>query len=398
MDAEHAARQALECIKMRFVDSRTRAVLARLLFGLAAVSACKSPTLPPKTIIIPPPVVSCPAAPTVTATSGQSAVATYASATVTGGTAPVTLGCIPQSGSTFPVGSSPVVCTATDAVARTAGCTFQVSVLPPVPRLTVRTILAFGDSITEGEVPEPGEFPPPRPSYVQLHNAYPAALRTLLASRYTTQTVGLVNALTVFSNNSTDCRVNPVAPPADVVVVNAGCLGEEAQKSETVARLHDKISAYRPDLLLLLEGTNDLNSLQPGQSIANGIQGVQRLIRAARDRGVPVMVGTLLPQIGENQTHGGAPELVVPFNNQLVSAAMAAGALRVVDLYSGIFPRRAEWISPYDGLHPTASGYAEMARLWLAAIQSQFESQPFAPPPALDTATFSAGRRLFLER
>jgi hypothetical protein len=32
-----------------------------------------------------------------------------------------------------------------------------------------------------------------------------------------------------------------------------------------------------------------------------------------------------------------------------------------------------DWISPYDGLHPTEAGYQEIARVWFNSIQNAFE-------------------------
>jgi hypothetical protein len=79
-----------------------------------------------------------------------------------------------------------VTCTVTDKVQRTASCRFAVTVLPPAPRLTVSRILAFGDSITAGEVPAPGEFLQLQ-RFVMPDLSYPANLTTLLAQRYTAQ-------------------------------------------------------------------------------------------------------------------------------------------------------------------------------------------------------------------
>jgi lysophospholipase L1-like esterase len=96
------------------------------------------------------------------------------------------------------------------------------------------------------------------------------------------------------------------------------------------------------------------------------------LIAAAQGRNVRVMVGTLLPEIAADLTHGGTPELVVPFNAQLVPVATNAGAL-VIDLYSAVATDVTDWISPYDGLHPTAAGYQEVALTWFNAIRSAYE-------------------------
>jgi lysophospholipase L1-like esterase len=347
---------------------------------------CSSPTLPSQTIIIPPPAITCPIAPLpVTTTNGQSAVVTYASATVTGGTAPVSVSCAPPSGSTFKAGSTTVTCTATDAVRRSAGCSFAVAVMLATPRLGVTRVLAFGDSITEGEVPAPGEFPAAivfRPRYVEPNEAYPADLASMLGQRYTAQGAFLVNAFTfMLSSDSNDCTTDTPAPAASgLVVVNSGCLGAQANDPMTLRRLQDKIKVYQPDVVLLLIGVNDLDPTSPDTSIAEGLQGVQTLIAYAESKSVRVMVGTLLPEVSGDD-HAGAVNLIVPFNTQLVSVATSAGA-HVVDLYSDIVKDVTDWIA-YDGLHPTAAGYQEMARVWFTSIRNAFE---------LPASTVTSGR------
>jgi hypothetical protein len=57
----------------------------------------------------------------------------------------------------------------------------------------------------------------------------------------------------------------------------------------------DKIGTYHPDVLLLHIGVNDLDLTSPATSISRGVQGVQTLIAA-------------------DLTHGGTPDLIVPFN------------------------------------------------------------------------------------
>jgi lysophospholipase L1-like esterase len=321
----------------------------------------------------------------------------YGLPTVTGGTAPATTACVPASGSSFNVGSTTVACTATDAVHRAASCTFFVSVSPPAPHLSVTRILAFGDSITEGEVPEPGEFPPVSSSSlirvreVMPDASYPADLTTLLAQRYTAQGAVRVDAFsfvhsTPTSDESNNCFVNPPVPATTaIVVVNGGCLGAPALNDGNHPTLMNKIAAYNPDLVLLLMGTNDLNSEDPNGSIASGLAGIQQLIQYARSLGIPVMVGTLPPQIAADLTHGGTPELIVPFNNQLRPMAMSAGAT-VVDLYADLSTNVTAWISPLDGLHPTAAGYQEIAKVWFNAIKTAFETSSSPTPTA---TTFS---------
>jgi hypothetical protein len=53
-----------------------------------------------------------------------------------------------------------------------------------------------------------------------------------------------------------------------------------------------------------------------------------------------------------------------------------------VDLYTDINSNVTAWISPLDGLHPTAAGYQEIARVWFNAIKNAYESAPSPVPTA----------------
>lgn len=74
------------------------------------------------------PVVDTPGDITVNASSGQGAIVNFnpTATAESGASLPVT--CVPPSGSGFPIGSTPVTCTATDANGNTATATFQVIV------------------------------------------------------------------------------------------------------------------------------------------------------------------------------------------------------------------------------------------------------------------------------
>ena len=77
-----------------------------------------------------PPNITCPA--NITATSsGLSTVVTYPAPTASDNCPGVTTVCNPPSGSNFPVGVTTTTCTATDASANTATCSFSVNVLGP---------------------------------------------------------------------------------------------------------------------------------------------------------------------------------------------------------------------------------------------------------------------------
>ncbi len=72
--------------------------------------------------------ITCPSNITVRATSPAGAVVNY-TVTVSGGCPPITLTCLPPSGSTFPIGTTTVNCTASDSCGGQASCSFTVTVL-----------------------------------------------------------------------------------------------------------------------------------------------------------------------------------------------------------------------------------------------------------------------------
>jgi len=287
----------------------------------------------------------------------QPVTVSYGNSTVTNGTQPVSVTCAPASGAGFPVGSTTVTCKATDAVNRSASCSFAVVVtfVPPPPRLSVTRFVAFGDSITEGAVPD-GSYPARFKAFQLLPPdvAYPGRLATLLRARYTPQV-------------------------QQIVVFNEGLQGETAVAG--AARLPRALATDTPDVLLLLEGVNDLGN--GNGSISTAIAALRAMIVRARGSNVRVLVGTLLPE-RPGAPLAGAANLIVPFNDQLAPMAAAEGAT-LVDLYDPFLPHVNDWLGP-DGLHPNPDGYAALAQLFVDSIRSQFEipgTVPSAPARAV---------------
>jgi hypothetical protein len=76
-----------------------------------------------------PPQLSCPADITVEFTNETGASVSFTPQATDNCSGPVSLVSVPPSGSTFPIGTSTVRCTATDAAGNSNSCTFQVTVL-----------------------------------------------------------------------------------------------------------------------------------------------------------------------------------------------------------------------------------------------------------------------------
>jgi lysophospholipase L1-like esterase len=243
-----------------------------------------------------------------------------------------------------------------DAKARTASCTFNVVVQPP-PKLSLTRFLAFGDSITAGEIVGEGivvqGIGVVRPLLVDPFLAYPADLTRNLAIRYSSQ---------------------------QPFVENVGRSGETT--AQGVARLPTELSAANaPQVLLLLEGANDIGNGDPA-TVNPGVQNMDAMVRIGKSRGLRVFVGTLPPQnpnacTGANVPAGcvfraGGAGNVVPFNNGLKAMA-AVENVPLVDVYTA-FNGDVTTLIDFDGLHPTANGYQVIANAFSAAIKQNLET------------------------
>ena len=203
-------------------------------------AACSSPTAPTPPPPPPPPVAD---APSLSCGEGISRATVNAAGMpvsfdappVTGGQGAVNVTCSPSSGETFPIGTTAVKCTATDSLNRTASCEFPVTV-SKLAQLSKTRFLAFGDSITAGEVTFPvgssriGAMAITK-QVVVPSAAYPTVLAKTLQGRYSSQ--------------------------ADLITVaNYGMGGEKVINARN--RYLSALSIVRPDVVLILDGMNDI--------------------------------------------------------------------------------------------------------------------------------------------
>jgi lysophospholipase L1-like esterase len=259
------------------------------------------------------------------------------------GQSPVNVACSPESGSTFPIGQSTVRCTATDALNRQAACEFRVTVtkLPQISRLRY---MAFGDSITAGEVTFPGSTAglTSGKQVVVPSAAYPTVLERLLRSRYQFQ-------------------------GDQIFVFNQGLGGEKAVDARS--RYISALVALRPDVVLILSGHNDIPSGADGAA-SGAASEIRIMALEARQRGVRVFIATPVPgRPGGNRTI--SPFLLLDYANRMRDVAAREGAV-LVDLYSAMLPDVQRYIG-VDGLHPNEAGYARIADLFFQAIQADLE-------------------------
>jgi lysophospholipase L1-like esterase len=254
----------------------------------------------------------------------------------------VVVACTPSSGFSFPLGSTNVTCTATDTRQRTASCSFAVVVTPP-PRLSVTRFLAFGDSLTQGEIVSEGSFGRVHTLLIDDAKAYPTVLRELLNTRYTTQTV---------------------------TVVNRGQRGVKAADAPPDLSAFLALNQY--DVLLLMHGNNDL-LLQDTIAMTAAVNAMRQMVRDAKSRHVQVLLATLPPQNpnGCCPRRGVGASLVVPYNDSLKLIAATEG-VPLVDVYQA-FNGDVTNLIDFDGLHPTADGYRRIAETFFDIIKARLE-------------------------
>lgn len=149
--------------------------------------------------------ISCPSIAPAVANNGKFANVTYAGPTATGGVAPVTTTCTPVSGSQFPVGTTTVSCTASDAADHSTSCTTTATVTsnggtaPPPPGST-----SFSGTIVNLTGKCPSE-------------TFTAGTYVVTTSAATTYTAGSCGSL---SNGKTVTIVGSVQPNGSVAATS----------------------------------------------------------------------------------------------------------------------------------------------------------------------------------
>jgi lysophospholipase L1-like esterase len=194
--------------------------------------------------------------------------------------------------------------------------------------------MAFGDSITDGKV-----------SLVPLislagPDTYPYKLEQMLLLRYPSQ------ALTV---------------------ANLGISGEHLGQGAN--RLPGVLDAQRPEVLLLLEGVNAVWIRSTAIQTAN----LRSMITSARQRGVEVIIATVMPVSAkwEADGHQGAMARIRALNAEIFKLAAEFTLGPVVDLFA-LFEGNPHLIGT-DGLHPTVEGQTRIAEAFRDEIVRRYD-------------------------
>ena len=186
-------------------------------------------------------------------------------------------------------------------------------------------------------------------------------MATLLQERYTAQAFTVTN----------------VGIPGEVASDDiADPLGLEAGQD----RVGPEISARNPEVLMLMEGTNDLYHQQhdPEFAVLSAELALDRMVSIAQGSGVTVLLATIPPQRAPappGTVNRNAVAALVPVLNARIRAVAARRGAILVDVYEAMVNNIPTLISG-DNLHPTAAGLRVIGETFFTTIRNTFDDTP----------------------
>jgi lysophospholipase L1-like esterase len=137
-------------------------------------------------------------------------------------------------------------------------------------------------------------------------------------------------------------------------VINRGG-GEET--NEGAGRPPGVLAEDRPNIVLIMEGTNDARKCWSAYEV---VQNRRAMVRAARAANAVPLLATVPPSFS---SRGCTHQVIAYINGQIRANREGAILVEMCDVMNNpaLFGR--------DHLHPNERGYAVMAEIWLQAIQ-----------------------------
>lgn len=206
---------------------------------------------------------------------------------------------------------------------------------------TGRTVVAFGDSVTDGYHNLPMQL-----ATLGTDQRYPDFLARRIAETGRSD-VGIVNA--GISGNQVTRSANQ----------SESVLGFGPSGIERFAR--DALGAPNVSDVIVLAGSNDLSSKNHTPATAEAvIAGLQEMIATAHNAGVRVHLGTILPRTDDGAP---TPEAIAAVNQWILSQRESDS---VIDFAAALRdPLDPTRLSPHfdsgDGVHPNPAGYRAMS-------------------------------------
>lgn len=150
--------------------------------------------------------------------------------------------------------------------------------------------------------------------------------------------------------------------------INRGISGQTTP--QMLVRFRADVLAHRPDVVVLLAGTNDIAGNTGPMTLEETFGHIQSMAALARLQGAEVVLSAVLPVYDYAWKPGLAPaQKIVRLNGMLRSLAEKEG-YGYIDYHSAMADERMG-LKPeltYDGVHPNEAGYRVMGPLAEAEI------------------------------
>lgn len=199
--------------------------------------------------------------------------------------------------------------------------------LPVGPGATPGVYLAFGDSITDGQVG------------VGDGQGYTGQLERMLSAHY-----GFAK------------------------VINDGIDSSSSERGDS--RIASSLASGRPAFTLILYGTNDWSDTRCGQPPCFTISSLRSIVQKVKAAGGFAFVSTLLmTNLGDDFRASPQRNNWIVAQNAFIRQMAAEEGVVLVDLYAAFERSPLAWSELFaDYIHPSAAGYTLMAQTWLEAI------------------------------
>lgn len=160
--------------------------------------------------------------------------------------------------------------------------------------------------------------------------------------------------------------------------------GHNGFKIHDIAAIaRDRVTTYRPDVVLLVIGTNDVTGDYELDTAPSRLADLIDVIVDAAP-GSELIVGSIPPLADPtDDAQARVYNAAIP---AIVEARAAAGKnVSFVDMYAAMSP--ADLV---DGVHPNADGYLKMANVWLPALEEVLPDPPPTSTPSCPCSIWSS--------
>ncbi|MGC1403370.1 MAG: FG-GAP-like repeat-containing protein [Thermodesulfobacteriota bacterium] len=155
--------------------------------------------------------------------------------------------------------------------------------------------------------------------------------------------------------------------PGNFFSINAGLGGEVLYFA--VERFQEALDTYNPDLVLLMEGTNDLNDGTPFDDMENSLR---TMVLYALNRGKKVIIGTIAPVTFSSDVQGA----IAAFNPRIyqIAADYNIPVARVFESMTAVEGWETKLIDPITLEHPNDAGYQVVRDAFFEQVSALIDS------------------------